>query len=379
MAILPSFFTVKVALAPLPLPFLNALTSIEVETATEQASIFRLNFAMSQTVFGDWDLLQFDLFRPMLPVSISVGLGRLLPETLINGYVREVRVDNQTRPGASTLKVVGLDATATLMNQREAPMPHPNQSDSMIAQTIFLRYPPMTTLVFPTPPSRTELDVTTAQRITDIRFLKGLARRNAYECYVQPDPLLGIDVGHFHPPQLLVPTQGVLSVNFGMATNMDSFDVSYDMLQPTSALAIALDPATKAPVVAPAFAALEPPLGLEPALARILPPPLARPAETDAGNASELVTESQAVVNRSSRALRGGGEIDAMRYGKVLRAGLPVAIRGAGRQYSGNYYVTRVSHSISTDHYTQRFEAWRNAVGLTGAEQFFDPMAALEQ
>ena len=379
MPLLPSFFTVKVAMAPLPLPFLDALTSIEVETATEQASIFRLSFAMSQTPFGDWDLLQFDLFRPNVPVSISVGLGRLLPETLINGYVREARVDNQTRPGASTLKVVGLDVTATLMNQQEAPMPHPNQADSTIAQQIFLRYPPMTTLVLPTPPSRTELDVTTAQRITDIRFLRMLARRNAYECYVQPDPITGIDVGHFHPPQLLVPPQGVLSVNFGMATNMEGFDVSYDMLQPTSALALALDPSTKAPVVAPAFAALEPPLGLEPALARVLPPPLARPADTDAGNAAELLAESQAMVNRASRALRGSGEVDSMRYGKVLRPGLPVAIRGAGRQYSGNYYVTRVSHSISTSHYTQRFEAWRNAVGLTGAELFFDPMAAIEQ
>lgn len=378
MAILPSFFTVKVAMAPLPLPFLSALTSIEVETSTEQASIFRLNFALSQTTFGDWDLLQFDLFRPTVPVSISVGLGKLLPETLINGYVREARIDNQTRPGASTLKVVGLDATATRMNQREAPTPHPNQSDSTIAQVIFLRYPPMTTLVFPTAPTRTALDTTTAQRITDIRFLKALARRNAFECYVQPDPLLGIDVGHFHPPQLAVPTQGVLSVNFGMATNMESFDVSYDMLQPTSALALALDPSTKAPSVAPAFAALEPPLGLEPTLFRVVPPPLARPADTDAANAAELVTESQATVNRSSRALRGSGEVDGIRYGKVLRAGLPVAVRGAGRQYSGNYYVTRVSHSLSTDHYTQRFEAWRNAVGLTGAEQFFDPMAALD-
>ena len=379
MALLPSFFTVKVALAPLPLAFLNALTAVEVETATDQASIFRLTFALSQTPFGDWDLLQFDLFRPLLPVSISVGLGRLLPETLINGYVREVRVDNQTRPGASRLRIVGLDTTATLMNQREAPMPHPNQSDSTIAQAIFLRYPPMTTRIVPTPPSRTELDVTTTQRITDIRFLKSLARRNAYECYVQPDPLAGIDVGHFHPPQLAVPTQGVLSVNFGMATNMEGFDVSYDTLQPTSALAIALDPATKAPVTAPAVAGLEPPLGAEPTLARVVPPPQARPAETDAGNASELVTESQAVVNRSSRALRASGEVDALRYGKVLRPGLPVAVRGAGRQYSGNYYVTRVAHSISTDHYTQRFEAWRNALGLTGTEQFSDPMAALEE
>jgi hypothetical protein len=378
MALLPSFFSVKVAMAPLPLPFLTALTSIEVETSTAEASIFRLTFAMSQGAFGDWDLLQFDLFRPAIPVSISVGLGRLLPETLVNGYVREARVDNQTRPGTSTLRVVGLDATAARMNQREAPMPHPNQSDSTIAQVIFGRYPPMTTLVFPTAPTRTALDTTTAQRMTDIRFLKMLARRNAYECYVQPDPLSGIDVGHFHPPQLMVPTQGVLSVNFGMATNMQSFDVAYDMLQPTSALALALDPSTKSPNAAPAFAALEPPMGLEPTLLRVLPPPLARPAETDAANASELMTEAQAIVDRSSRALRAGGDVDGIRYGKVLRPGLPVAVRGAGRQYSGNYYVTRVAHSLSTSHYTQRFEAWRNAVGLTGAEQFVDPMAALD-
>jgi hypothetical protein len=377
MALLPSFFSVKVAMAPLPLPFLTALTSIEVETSTGEASIFRLTFAMSQAAFGDWDLLQFDLFRPAMPVSISVGLGRLFPETLVNGYVREARVENETRPGASTLRVVGLDATAARMNQREAPMPHPNQSDSTIAQLIFGRYPPMTTLVFPTAPTRTALDTTTAQRMTDIRFLKMLARRNAYECYVQPDPLSGIDVGHFHPPQLMVPTQGVLSVNFGMATNMESFDVAYDMLQPTSALALALDPSTKSPNAAPVFAALEPPMGLEPTLSRVLPPPLARPAETRAANASELMTEAQAIVDRSSRALRASGEVDGIRYGKVLRPGLPVAVRGAGRQYSGNYYVTRVAHSLSTSHYTQRFEAWRNALGLTGAEQFVDPMAAL--
>jgi hypothetical protein len=256
-------------------------------------------------------------------------------------------------------------------------MPHPNQSDSTIAQLIFMRYPPMLTSIVPTPPSRTVLDTTTSQRITDIRFLKQLARRNAYECYVQPDPLLGIDVGHFHPPQLLTPPQGVLSTNFGLATNVENFDVRYDALQPTSALATALDPGTRTPIPAPALAALEPPLGLEPALMRVLPPPLRRPADTDAANPGELVTEAQSVVNRASRCLHGSGEVDALKYGKVLRPGQPVAIRGAGREYSGTYYVARVTHSLATDHYTQRFEAWRNAVGLTGAELFVDPMAAL--
>jgi hypothetical protein len=43
-----------------------------------------------------------------------------------------------------------------------------------------------------------------------------------------------------------------------------------------------------------------------------------------------------------------------------------------GPRHSGIYYVTQVTHSISTDHYaTDR--GWRNAVGLTGAELFIDP------
>ncbi len=377
MGLIPSLFTVKVAMAPLPMPYLNALKGIEVETSLEQASVFRLHFELSQTALGDWDLLQFDIFRPLVPVSVSVMLGKFLPETLINGYVREAHLDNRTQPGASTLEVVGFDATATLMNHLEMPMPHPNQPDSVIAMTIFGRYGILPMAFPPTPPGRTVMDVTTTQRVTDIRLLHEMAQRNAYECFVQPDPLIGTDLGHFHPPQLFLPPQGVLSTNFGLATNLDNFNVRNDMLQPTSALALWLDPAMKVPIPAPGVVALEPPLGLEPSLLRILPPPLVRPAATFSANYSEVLTSSQSIANRSSRCIRGSGQVDGLKYGKVLRPGLPVAVRGAGREHSGNYYVTRVAHSLSTDHYTQRFDAWRNAVGLTGAEIFIDPMAAL--
>ena len=60
-----------------------------------------------------------------------------------------------------------------------------------------------------------------------------------------------------------------------------------------------------------------------------------------------------------------------------MRPGLPVLIRGAGRQHSGLYYVTEVTHTISEDGYSQNFQASRNAVGLTGAEIFVDPLAAI--
>ncbi len=374
MPFLPTNYTVEVARAPLPAPLLSALKEIEIETSTERASIFRLRFELSRTPLGDWDVLQLDIFQPLVPVKIGIFLGSW-PETIINGYVNEARLDSRSQPGASTLEVTGMDATATLMNLKELSFPWPNLPDSAIAATIFGKYTIVPNL-FPTPPSRTVLDVTTTQRTTDIRALKRMAERNAFECYVQPDPILGMDVGHFHPPQLLMPPQALLSTDFGLVTNLDSFNVSYGMLEPTSALAVALDPATRTPMQGIAPAALEPPLGREPALLRILVPPVVRPAGTDAANASEVMAQAQSIANQSSRCLQGSGDVDGLKLARVLRPGLPVLVRGAGREYSGTYYVTEVTHSLSNDRYTQRFQAWRNALGLTGAEVFMDPFAA---
>jgi hypothetical protein len=375
MAFLSTYYSVQVAFAPLPEPLLLALKQIEIETSTDQASIFRLRFELSRSALGDWDVLQLDLFQPRTPLRIGVYLG-VLPETIINGYVREARLDNRNQPGQSTLEVVGMDATSTLMNQQDKVMPWPNMPDFAIAAAIFGQYA-MIPATIPTPPSRTILQTTTIQRTTDIRFIKQLAKRNSYECYVQPDPILGLDTGYFGPPQTTMPPQGVLSVDFGIATNTENFNVRYDMLQPTSVLATALDPTTKAPLPGIAPAALEPPMGLLPTLLRLIPPPIVRPAGTDAANAAELMTTSQSIANRSSRAVRGTGEVDGLKLGRVLRPGLPVAVRGAGREHSGYYYVTQVTHTLSADKYTQHFDAWRNAVGLTGAELFIDPFAAM--
>jgi hypothetical protein len=378
MQIIPSFFLVQVLKAPLPLPFVDALETIEVECSTDAASILRLRFALSRNWIGDWDLQTVDLFRPMVPISVRLAFGSFVPETLVNGYVRDTRLSNGDRPGQARLEVVAMDATATLMNHIEQPMPYPNQPDNVVAMQMFGHYGIVATplTVWPVPLTRTALDTQTTVRAPDIRYLRRAARLHGHELYVQPEPLSGIDVGHFHPPFTRLPTQGVLSADFGAATNLTGFSVSYDALRPTMALGVALDPRTKAPIPAVAPIATELPMGAEPALLRGLPPAITRPLMRDAVNPAEAVAQARSLANRTSRALKGSGTVDGLKFGRILRAGLPVAVRGAGRQHSGNYYVTKVTHTIQRGSYTQRFEAWRNAVGLTGAELFFDPMAA---
>jgi hypothetical protein len=373
MALLPSYFVIEAAYAPLPQPFMHALRLIEIETAVSQAAAFRLHFELSRNFLGDFDVLAIDIFRPLLPIRISIAALFGLPLCLINGFVREVKLGGRNDPGGSTLQVVGMDALGSLMGHIQTPFAWPVVSDSAIATTIFGKYA-IAPLVFPTPPTRTALDPAMIQRENDAAWLLHIARRNGFETFIRPDPVVGLDQGYFLPPQTALPPQAVLSFDFGSQTNLFQFDVSYDMLTPATVVGATTDPSTRLPVPALAPAATDVPMGLEPTVSRVLPPAV-QLYSGEAANPVEAQMQALAQANRSGRAVRVTGEVDAVKLARPLLAGLPVLVRGAGREHSGYYYITSVTHRISRDDYTQSFSGYRNAVSLTGAEIFIDPLA----
>ena len=136
MGLLPSWFTVQVAFAPMPVPFFQALREIEIETSIGRASIFRLHFDLSRNIFGDFDALAFDIFRPLLPVKISIAAGLPVPQVLINGYIKDAELKAGDAPGTSRLEVVGMDALGTIMTNNQQPIVWPNLSESAIAAAI---------------------------------------------------------------------------------------------------------------------------------------------------------------------------------------------------------------------------------------------------
>jgi hypothetical protein len=69
--------------------------------------------------------------------------------------------------------------------------------------------------------------------------------------------------------------------------------------------------------------------------------------------------------------ISASGEINSDAYQSVLRPHRLVLVKGAGKTYSGKYYVTRVVHEVNhAGDYVQRFEARRNARDVDGSEQF---------
>lgn len=376
MGLLPSWFSVQVAFAPMPMPFFQALRAIDIETSIGQASIFRLHFELSRNSFGDFDALAIDIFRPMMPVKISIAAGLPVPQVLINGYIKDARLSAGDAPGTSRLEVVGMDALGTRMANNQEPFPWPNLSESEIAATIFGKYA-ILPLIDTLPPTRTIMDTTTTQRIYDAAFLFELAYANNLDLFIQPDPITGRDVGHLHRPYTFVPHQGVLSIDFGIQSNLTQFTVANDMLSPTGVMGLMVDPVTRAPRPSFGLMSAELPMGMEPSLFRILPPPVEQQFGDGAANPTEAQLRAMARASATSRAILAQGEVDGIKLARPLRVGLPVLVRGAGRQNSGLYYVDQVSHHISRDDYRQSFTAWRNAVGLTGAEVFVDPLAAV--
>lgn len=366
-------YTLLINGTPASRDLLAAIQQIEVEDHAELADMLRLRLSISVFTAGSgWTLVDEDLFPRLAEIKLLVSVGGLHNEPLIDARVVETSVNFANQPGQSLLNVVAMDPTV-LMSLEERVRPWPDMADSDIAAAIFGNYG-LTPQVEQTRLARQAVDTLILQRGSDIQFLHQLARRNGYEVYVELNPLTGLAEGHFHPPRLDQQPQGVLSVNFGAATNVNSFNARYDMLRPATARVTGLDIATRADqpaqVSKPALASL----GQETVLNGDHPRQvlLSRSGLFQTG---ELQTYAQAVVDRSAWAISAEGELNTAAYGGILRAKRPVNVRGAGKQFSGSYYVEKVLHTFTGDSYTQRFTLRRNALGLTGQERFVEDKA----
>jgi hypothetical protein len=314
-------------------------------------------------------------------VQIRVKVGIAIPLAIINGYITNQKVLYDDEGGASAMEISGMDATI-LMNLQEKVIPWPMPDDGAIAAAVFGQYG-IVPNVTPSLPFNIDPTDMTVQRGTDIRFLRRLAQRNGYECYVQPQPQSGIDFGYFGPPTNLPGMQqAVLNVKMGADTNVSEFKIRYDMMKPTTAVSAGIDAMSRAPrlsiglapTVTPpptgGFYPLGVPMGLQDATLRAVggphPPPMVLPTETGQMSPPGLAIVTQAIVNRSSWAVMAEGTANA--DAGVLFPGGTVNIRGAGLTFNGAYYVTRVSHTFECGAYNQKFEARRNAIDMTGTE-----------
>jgi phage protein D len=361
-------YTVLIDDVPAPPDLLDVIQQIEIEDHAEMADMMRLSVAIAvKDGCVGWSVIDDNTFKRLTKIRVNVNVGSGKTEPLLEAYVTEANANFANQPGQSVLNIVAMEPTV-LMNLLEENKAWPNMADSDIADTIFNNYQ-FDPIVDPTQPSWQEDDYVTMQRGTDIQFLQALAKRNGYECYVELNPDTGEVEGHFHLPKLQETPQGVLSVNMGDATNVNSFNARFDNLGPTTAKASNVDIDSRDHQHTDADQQELTDLGATPSLSTTNPRQVLL-SGTGLSSTGELKTVAQAEVDRASWAITADGEVNTVAYGDILRAKRPVLVRGAGPQFSGTYYVQSVTHTINGDGYSQKFSLKRNALGLTGTEAY---------
>jgi hypothetical protein len=77
---------------------------------------------------------------------------------------------------------------------------------------------------------------------------------------------------------------------------------------------------------------------------------------------AEAAQVALAAMAGSSDAVTGSGQLDVLRYGRLLKPRQLVAVRGAGESFNGRYFVKSVTHNIQRGSYTQSFSLARGGV-----------------
>jgi phage protein D len=340
------------------------LVSLEVELDDELAAMFRLQIAIALQPDGAWTYLDDERFRVWQPVTITAGLESGTEE-LISGYITHVKPSFAADMTQCTLAIWGMDASV-LMDREEKLKDWPNKKDSDIAAEVFSQYG-LTPETEATAVIHDEAISTTIQRETDIQFLRRLALRNGFECYVEGT------TGYFRSPQLNASPQPLLAVHFGDETNVQQFSLDVNALMPANVAMFQIDRVTKEMLDVTTETSQQPALGETDAsglLTAGMNPGVVVVGGVVATGHPEMTALCQGLYDQGSWFVTGEGSVAANDYGHVLKARQTVIIKGVGETYSGIYYVTHVTHAFTPEGYAQSFRVKRNGLLPTGAEEF---------
>ena len=353
---------------PAPREIVEALVSAKVEAGSgDTQSGFELTFELParsplRTLFlisgGGGGV-------PLMRVVLVVTLGGS-DEVIVDGMATNV----DTVPGEggiARLVVKGKDMSA-LMDVIEIPgLPFPAMPPSVRVLLILAKYTALGVmpLVIPSlvdePPLPTERIPT--QQGSDYAYIKRLAGEAGYVFYLEPGPAPGASFAYWGPEIRVGEPQAALTTGMDAMTNVEQLSFNFDRERKKMPIVYFQEGNSKVgiPVPIPDVTPWSPPLGLIPPL----PPKVEKLADTAHMSVAGALSKGLAYASQNGDSVFGNGQLDVVRYGRVLKSRRLVGVRGAGEAFDGLYYVKSVSHQIERGSYKQSFSLARNGLVST--------------
>lgn len=395
-------FSVDVEGEPVGVHVQDDVLEIHVVLELDQMASFEITF-------NNWDdkNLRFkyseseardELFKISRLVAVKLGYAdRLVP--VVSGQITSLS-PAFPQSGAPTIRISGTDALQKLKDSKPRPgqqVYYNGKQDWQIVQQVAKRAPNNMQVFIP---DQAKAGPTYSQVVQknqdDASFLMERAKRIDYDLYVESDAVTGTQTLHFQPPadgrngttaqvfqlaygpglaaeeQRAMAASGSAAATAGsqLLPNLIEFTPTLTAAAQVSRLTVrGWDPRTKKPISATATAddlpsgqggGLTGPAAATEALGgredTVIDAPVAS-AEEARNLAIALLRE------RAYLFITGTGRIAGL---PDLRLRNMLEIHGIGLRFSGNYYVTRVEHTLSSSGFFTAFRARRIADGSHG-------------
>ena len=346
-----------------PRAVLDALQSVRVTSETTATpSGFELTFSVEKnspliSLFLLSGGAAIPFFRVLLIVSMS---GR--SETLIDGVATQTQVSPGSNGGAATLTVQGKDMTAAMDVIPFDGLPYPAMPPFariglILAKYAFLGVIPKIIPSLEGPPI--PIERIPRHQGTDLTYMRALAEEAGYIFRMEPGPAVGTSFAYWGPEIHIGSPQPALSVDSGHADNVEGLSFRFDKEGTEIPIVFIHNQATHAPIPIPIPSSIPflPPLGLVPPL-----PPKITPLDTAHLDPVAALVRGFAYAATHSAAVRGSGTLDVLRYGRTLKAGGTVGVRGAGMPFDGDHFVERVTSNLTRSSFKQEFSLTRNGL-----------------
>jgi hypothetical protein len=351
---------------PIPAPrfVLDALQSVKLLSESgDTQSGFDLTFAIEKnspliSLFMLSGGAAIPFFRVLLIATIN---GRA--EALIDGVATQTQIVPGTGGGPATLTVQGKDKSAAMDVLPFDGLPYPAMPPVarvlvVLAKYAFLGVLPKAIPSLEEPPIPTER--IPRHQGTDLSYVRALAEEAGYIFRMEPGPVPGTNFAYWGPEIRFGTPQSALTIDSGHADTVENLSFRYDKEGTEIPVVFIHNRLTGVPIPIPIPGEIPflPPLGLVPPI----PPKLTPLDNTAQLSPVQALVRGFAYAARHSKAVQGSGTLDVLRYGRLLKAGAPVGVRGAGFAFDGLHYVESVTSNLTRQSFKQDFSLTRNGL-----------------
>lgn len=362
--------TMQLYIGPLvPIPasrlVIEALTDVTVTVNDVGQSGFELSFILgTQSPLHTLFLLTGGSSISILRVVIVVIFNGT-PEVLMDGVVTKHQISPGSDAGHAKLSVIGEDLSVLMDKIDFSGFPFPATPAEGRVALLLLKYAVLGIVPVVIPSIMIDVPIPTSripfQQSTDLKYIRKLADDVGYVFYIETGPAPGVNFAYWGPQIKIGVPQPALNINMDAHTNVESLSFSFDNNLNAIPTVYYYDEISKVPIVIPIppITPLNPPLGLIPPI-----PTRLEPVNDELSKLSlpQGIMIGMAKAAKLAEAVTGRGELDVVRYGRILKARQLVGVRGAGTAYDGLYYVKSVTHKIKPGEYKQNFELSRNGL-----------------